>query len=163
MGGAVAVDGAGVVAVALLIALLAGIGIAGRRVLLERRGGTVECGLRRQAPDGTWPEWRLGVARYQRDELCWYQIFSARMRPHEILARSGMTVTSRRHPEAPEINSLGADAVIVQCTAPPAPAGSGSRAEAAPDARIELAMGEAAMTGFLAWLEAAPRDPYHRR
>lgn len=167
MGGTLAFDGAGVVALVLLIALLAGIGIAGRRTLLERGGGTVECGLRRAAGDGSWPAWRLGVARYRRDELRWHQIFGVRLRPDEILARSGLTVVSRRRPAPPEVGSLGADAIIVRCTARdaagPAEAAEGKEAAAHKTAgQVELAMGEAAMTGFLAWLEAAPRDPYRR-
>ena len=153
MGGTLAVDGAGVVAVILLVVLAGVIGIAGRRVLLDRGGGTVECGLRRPAGDGSWPRWRLGVARYRRDELCWHQIFGVRLRPDETLARSGLTVVSRRRPVSSEIGSLGGDAVIVQCQP-----GAGDQA-AGP---VELAMGEAAMTGFLAWLEAAPRRPYRR-
>lgn len=180
MGETLAVDGAGVVAVVLVIVVLAGVGIAGRRTLLERGGGTVECGLRRPCGDGSWPAWRLGVARYRRDELSWHQIFGVRLRPDEILARSSLTVLSRRRPAPAEINSLGPDAVIVRCTANGAggtceTGGTGGLGEAkaedsasaggAPDAtarQLELAMGEAAMTGFLAWLEAAPRDPYRR-
>lgn len=167
MGGTLAVDGAGVVAVVLVIVLLAAIGIAGRRVLLDRGGGTVECGLRRPAGDGSWPTWRLGVARYARDKLCWHQIFGVRLRPDETLARGSLTVLSRRRPVPSEINSLGADAVIVQCKANgavgSAGAGEAGEAAAATAGEVELAMGEAAMTGFLAWLEAAPRDPYRRR
>ena len=160
MGGAVAVDGAGVVAVALVILVLAGASIAGRRVLLERGGGTVECGLRRPSADGSWAAWRLGVARYRHDQLSWHQILGVRMRPYEILARGSLTVVSRRRPEPQEVSSLGADTVIVRCTARTA---SGTTSGAEPEQQVELAMGEAAMTGFLAWLEAAPRDPYRRR
>lgn len=169
MGGTLAVDGAGVVAVALLIVVLGGICIAGRRVLLERGGGTVDCGLRRPSADGSWPPWRLGVARYQRDELSWHQIFGVRMRPYETLARSSLNVVSRRRPEPSEASTVGSDAVIVRCTARGAPGRSGARAApgasaaSGADEQVELAMGEAAMTGFLAWLEAAPHDPYRRR
>ena len=165
MGGTLAIDGAGLVAVVLLVVLLAGIGIAGRRALLERGGGTVECGLRRPAVDGSWPAWRLGVARYRRDELRWHQVFGVRLRPDETLARSGLTVVSRRRPAPSEVGSLGPDAVIVRCAARGAagPAGAMKSAGTAGTAgQVELAMGEAAMTGFLAWLEAAPQGPYRR-
>jgi hypothetical protein len=154
VGGTLAVDGAGVFAVALLIVVLAAVGIAGRRVLLERGGGTVECGLRRPAEDGSWPAWRLGVARYHYDELHWHQIFGIRLRPDESLARSGLMVVSRRRPVPAEMNSLGSDAIIAQCRAwePVRPGGPVQQA-----GMVEFAMGEEAMTGFLAWLEAAPR------
>lgn len=144
MGGALAVDAAGVLAACLLLIVLAGIGIAARRAMLERGGGTVECGLRRLAADGSWQSWRLGVARYQSDELRWYQIFGVLLRPDVVLARRGLAVISRRRPDPTEIVSLGGDAVIMECRA------------GAPARPVELAMGEAAFTGFLAWLEAAP-------
>ena len=52
MGGALALDAAWLFAAFLVILTLAAIGIAARRFLLERGGGTVECGLRR--PNGSW-------------------------------------------------------------------------------------------------------------
>ena len=70
MGGALALDAAWLFAAFLVLAVLAAIGIAARRFLLERGGGTVECGLRK----GNGP-WRLGVASYQREEMCWYGVF----------------------------------------------------------------------------------------
>jgi len=144
VGGALAFDAAGVFAAFLLLLVLAGIGIAARRVMLERGGGTVECGLRRPGADGSWQPWHLGVARYQRDELRWHQIFGVLLRPDAVLARRSLTVVSRRRPDAAETVSLGPDAVIVECQEGPL---------AQP---VELAMGEGALTGFLAWLEAAP-------
>ena len=144
MGGTLAFDAAGVFAAFLLLVVLAGIGIALRRVVLERGGGTVECGLRRKAADGSWQAWRLGVARYQRDELRWHQIFGVLLRPDVVLARRSLVVATRRRPDAAETVSLGAEAVIVECREGPL---------AQP---VELAMGEDALTGFLAWLEAAP-------
>jgi len=47
-----ALDAAWIFAVFLIVVVLAAAAIAGRRVLLDRGGGTVECGLRR--PGGTW-------------------------------------------------------------------------------------------------------------
>ena len=46
MGGALALDAAWLFAAFLIILILAAVGIAARRFLLERGGGTVECGLR---------------------------------------------------------------------------------------------------------------------
>jgi Protein of unknown function (DUF2550) len=140
----IAFDAASVFAVFLLLIVLIGIGIALRRVTLERGGGTVECGLRRRAPDGSWQAWRLGVARYQRDELRWYQIFGVLLRPDVVLARRGLAIVARRRPDAAETVSLGGDAVVIECR---------EELRAQP---VELAMGEDALTGFLAWLEAAP-------
>ena len=61
VGGALALDAAWLFAAFLVILTLAAVGIAARRFLLERGGGTVECGLRR-SPNGSW---RLGVASYR--------------------------------------------------------------------------------------------------
>ena len=144
MDGTLAFDAASIFAVFLLLVVLAGTGIALRRVMLERGGGTVDCGLRRKAPDGSWLAWRLGVARYQRDELRWHLVFGVLLRPDVVLARRGLVIITRRHPDAAEAVSLGGEAVIVECREGP---------QAQP---VELAMSEDALTGFLAWLEAAP-------
>jgi hypothetical protein len=144
VGGTLAFDAASVLAVFLLLVVLAGISIALRRVVLERGGGTVDCGLRRMSPDGSWQAWRLGVARYQRDELRWHQIFGVLLRPDAVLARRGLVIVTRRRPDAAETVSLGGEAVIVECREEP------------PAQPVELAMSEDALTGFLAWLEAAP-------
>jgi Protein of unknown function (DUF2550) len=142
--GTLAFDAASIFAVFLMIVVLAGTGIALRRVMLERGGGTVDCGLRRKAPDGSWLAWRLGVARYQRDERRWHLIFGVLLRPDVVLARRSLVIATRRHPDAAEAVSLGGEAVIVECREGP---------QAQP---VELAMSEDALTGFLAWLEAAP-------
>ena len=144
MDGTLAFDAASIFAVFLMIVVLAGTGIALRRVMLERGGGTVDCGLRRKAPDGSWLAWRLGVARYQRDELRWHLIFGVLLRPDVVLARRSLAIVTRRYPDSAEAVSLGGEAVIVECREGP---------QAQP---VELAMSEDALTGFLAWLEAAP-------
>jgi hypothetical protein len=52
------------------------------------------------------------------------------------------------------VASLGTGVVVLECRASRDPAGHGRpRTGAGP---VELAMSEAALTGFLAWLEAAP-------
>lgn len=145
MGEGLAFDAAGIFAVFLILVVLAGTGITVRRVIIERGGGTVECGLRRRAADGSWQVWHLGVARYQRDELRWHPTFGVLLRPAVVLARRGLLVVSRRHPDPAEAVRLGTDAVIVQC-----------RPRPDVGTAVELAMSEAALTGFLAWLEAAP-------
>ena len=180
MGGALALDAAWLFAAFLIILVLAAVGIAARRFLLERGGGTVECGLRR-SPDGSW---RLGVASYQREELCWFGALGLTMRPDVVFPRRDLTVVSRRLPTEAEAASLGPGMIVVECQLGedirqfgPAPGQGGARgpgsargpggAQGAPGApgapgttgqggTVELAMGEAALTGLLAWLEAAP-------
>jgi Protein of unknown function (DUF2550) len=209
VGGALALDAAWLFAVFLVILLLAAAGIAGRRFLLDRGGGTVECGLRRQ--NGSW---RLGVARYRGEELRWYGIFGLSVRPDEVFPRRDLTVVSRRLPTEAEAASLGPGMIVVECrlgedtsqlgamasgsgsggggpgsgdgqaaasgpgadSGPEASSDSGAAfsagsapaegpasaddAEAAATPRnpviVELALGEAALTGLLSWLEAAP-------
>ena len=144
MGGALAFDVAWIFAALLLILVLIASGIATRRFLLERGGGTVDCGLRRTAGQGSW---RLGVASYQGDQLCWYHLFGVLLRPRLELERRTLTVASRRAATVAESASLGPGMVVVECRV-----GDGTR--------VELAMSEAALTGFLSWLEAAPPGSY---
>ena len=139
MSGDLAFDAAWLFAAFLLVVLLLAIGITLRRYLLERGGGTVECALR--MPGGSW---RLGVAGYQPDELSWFQVFGFLLRPNKVFSRRTLTVLSRRPTDPAEVASLGEGTVVVRC-----------RIEERPG-RMELAMSEAALTGFLAWLEAAP-------
>jgi hypothetical protein len=151
VGGAVALDAAWLFAAFLVVLILVAVGIAARRFLLERGGGTVECGLRK----GGGP-WRLGVASYQREELYWFSAFRVSMRPEETFPRRDLTVVSRRLPNDAEEASLGPGMVVVECQlgddAPPDPGpGSGG-----PAATVELALAESALTGLLSWLEAAP-------
>ncbi len=144
MGGALAFDVAWIFAAFLLILVLIASGIATRRFLLERGGGTVDCGLRRTAGQGSW---RLGVASYQGDQLCWYHLFGVLLRPRLELERRTLTVASRRAATVAESASLGPGMVVVECKV-----GDGNH--------VELAMSEAALTGFLSWLESAPPGSY---
>jgi Protein of unknown function (DUF2550) len=168
VGGALALDAAWLFAAFLIILVLAAVGIAARRFLLERGGGTVECGLRR-GPDGSW---RLGLASYQREELNWFGALGLTMRPDVVFPRRDLTVVSRRLPTDAEAASLGPGMIVVECRlggdsgqvglAPDGAPGPGSGGTLGPpggpgpDATVELAMGEEALTGLLAWLEAAP-------
>jgi len=142
VGEALALDAAWLFAAFLIILVLAAAGIAARRYLLERGGGTVECGLRQGSGS-----WRLGVASYQLDELCWFRVFAISMRPQETFPRRDLTLVSRRLPTEAEATSLGPGMIVVNCRL----SDSSTR-----DATVELAMEEAALTGLLAWLEAAP-------
>ncbi|WP_433175383.1 DUF2550 domain-containing protein [Actinoallomurus sp. CA-150999] len=131
----------GELVVVVLVAVLAVFALLSlRRWLLERRGGTVECSLRDPRGRGVW---RLGIGRYNGDELLWFAIFGIRLRPRRVVHRRGLVVSGRRKPEAEEEAALQPDAGIVELQD-----GNGIV--------VELAMSGAALTGFLAWLEAAP-------
>ena len=142
-GGRFALDAGWLLVVVLVVALACATVIATRRTLIERGGGSVDCGLRR----GPHRRWRLGLAAYQPEELRWYPVFGVRLRPYRIFDRRALSVVSRRPADAVEAASLGPGTVVVEC----------DTGEAA--GRIELALGEDALTGFLAWLEAAPPGP----
>ena len=148
MGGALALDAAWLFAAFLVLAILAAAGIAARRFLLERGGGTVECGLRKGSGS-----WRLGVASYRREELCWYGIFGLSMRPDEVFPRRDLSVVSRRLPSDAEAASLGPGRIVVECRLGE---DGGSAGTPGQGRTVELALGEAALTGLLSWLEAAP-------
>jgi hypothetical protein len=163
VGGAVALDAAWLFAAFLVVLILVAVGIAARRFLLERGGGTVECGLRK----GGGP-WRLGVASYQREELYWFSAFRVSMRPEETFPRRDLTVVSRRLPNDAEEASLGPGMIVVECQlGNDAPASEGSDPgpgsgpgpgsdSGGPAATVELALTESALTGLLSWLEAGP-------
>ncbi len=113
----------------------------GRRALMARRGGTVELYLRLHSivPGRGWAP---GFARFAREELRWYRMFSFAFRPRRVLARRGLAVVDRRGPDAGELLMLPEDWVILRCTSYQAP--------------VEIAMAPSTLTGFLSWLEAAP-------
>jgi hypothetical protein len=118
-----------------------------RRRLIQRSGGTFDCSLRWNAPEKPGAEengkgWSYGIARYNGDRIEWFRVFSYAVRPRRILERSAIEVAGRRSPEGEEELALLSDAVILACLHR--------------GARLELAMSEDALTGFLAWLEAAP-------
>lgn len=129
--------GAAVILVVALVAALAGLVL--RRRYLGRGGGTIECAVRGL---GRTPSWRLGVARYAGDELRWYRIFGLWPTAGVVLSRRDLEIVTRDEPSTAEHAVLGSDAVILTCRS-----GAGS---------TDIAMSRAALTGFLAWLEAAP-------
>ncbi|MFI6700742.1 DUF2550 domain-containing protein [Streptomyces sp. NPDC050509] len=116
-----------------------------RRRLIQRSGGTFDCSLRwnvPEEPDLSGKGWVYGVARYNGDRLNWFRVFSYAPRPRRTLERSAIEVLARRAPEGEEELALLSDAVILGCTHH--------------GVKVELAMSDDALTGFLAWLEAAP-------
>jgi Protein of unknown function (DUF2550) len=139
-----------VLLVVLAIAVIVAVGLASRRILLGRSGGTVECGLRVSRARA----WRLGLAAYQPEALHWFSAFGLRLRPNEVFDRRSLVVLDRRRADSAEAVTIGAGTVIIECRV-----GQGSDGGAAgpggPPRIVELAMSEAALTGFLAWLESA--------
>ncbi|MEU6097875.1 DUF2550 domain-containing protein [Streptomyces sp. NPDC047079] len=116
-----------------------------RRRLIQRSGGTFDCSLRwnvPEEPDTSGKGWGYGIARYNGDRIEWFRVFSYAPRPRRVLERSAIEVAGRRAPEGEEELALLSDAVILACHHR--------------GTRLELAMSEDALTGFLAWLEAAP-------
>jgi hypothetical protein len=142
---AVLLCGIAVVAVVVLGLLAFGL----RRRLIQRSGGTFDCSLRWNTPAAPPPGgsasgkgWAYGIARYNGDCVEWFRVFSYAPRPRRVLRRGVIVVSGRRAPEGEEELALLSDARILTC-----------------DHRgvhLELAMSEDALTGFLAWLEAAP-------
>lgn len=132
--------------VAVVVLVLLGLFVFGlRRRLIQRSGGTFDCSLRWDVPEGgdaSGKGWGYGVARYNGDRIEWFRVFSYAVRPRRTLERSAIEVTGRRAPEGEEELALLSDAMVLACSH------RGSR--------LELAMSEDALTGFLAWLEAAP-------
>ena len=125
----------------LLLVLLYGLALVVRRRWLSRHGGTFEFSVRVRSTK-TGRGWVLGVGRYSGDLLEWFRIFSLAPRPKLRFLRSELAFVGRREPVGAESYSLYAGHIVVECTAR-----TGS---------LEVAMSPEALTGFLAWLEAAP-------
>ncbi|MFR9676819.1 DUF2550 domain-containing protein [Streptomyces sp. TR06-5] len=132
---------------ALLLVVLALFVFGLRRRLIQRSGGTFDCSLRWDLPeeetgDSGGKGWVYGVARYNGDRVDWFRVFSYALRPRRTLERAGVDVLARRMPSGEEELALLSDQVVLSCTLY--------------GTRVELAMSDDALTGFLAWLEAAP-------
>jgi hypothetical protein len=132
----------------LLLALLYGVCLVLRRRWISRDGGTFEFSVRvRSARAGRG--WLLGVGRYSADELEWFRIFSLAPGPKLRFSRGDLEYVGRRDPVGAEAYSLYTGHVIVTCETSVGP--------------LEVAMSPDALTGFLAWLEAAPPGRRARR
>ena len=125
----------------LLLLLLYAAALLVRRRLLTRSGGTFEVSLRARA-DRPGRGWVLGVGRYAGDDFEVFRLFSLRMRPLRSLPRSGLEVVGQRDAEGMEVYSLYAGHRVVELRSGGLP--------------VHLAMAPEAVTGLLAWLEAAP-------
>jgi hypothetical protein len=140
-GEGLAVDAVWLFAAILALIVVFAAALAIRRYWLERGGGTVECGLRSPAGRGAW---RLGVVSYQQDELCWHGALGVALRPEYVFPRRSVEVTSRRPVEPSETAVLDPGWIVVEAKTGTA------------DDPVDLAMSDQALTGLLAWVEAAP-------
>jgi hypothetical protein len=130
-----------VVGVVLLLVALYAVVLVVRRRWISRAGGTFDLSMRggdARAGRG----WVLGVGRYSDDTLEFFRIFSVLPRPRDVVVRSEVEYLGQRSPQPAEAGALYAGHVVVSCRRASGP--------------VELAMAEGAVTGFLAWLEAAP-------
>lgn len=125
----------------LLIVLCYGVVLVVRRRVLSRNGGTFELSVRvRSSVAGRG--WVLGLGRYHDDSLQWFRIFSPSPRPSRNWARSDLEIVGQRDPDAAEAFALYGGHRVIECRTP---AGN-----------VEMALSASALTGFSAWLEAAP-------
>lgn len=133
-----------------VVAVLAFSVLVLRRRLLGQSSGTFECSLRMRPPTQTAATaaaggWTLGLGRYRDTTVEWFRIFSFSPHPKYVFDRS-MTLLSRRQPAGAEAFTLYGGHVVVAVRL-----SSGQP--------VELAMSDSALTGFLAWVEAAPPVP----
>lgn len=138
-----------VVGIGLVLACLLLGWLAVRRVRLMRGGGVDLCLRRRFAVT----DWHFGVGRYQGDRFAWYRLTSLRLGPTVAVDRSELEIVERRAPLPSESFAIPTASAVLRCR------------ENGQD--IELAMSSDVLTGFLAWLEAAPPgrspDPGYRQ
>jgi hypothetical protein len=134
------------VGIAVFILLAGLVLIFVRREIIARRGGTIGMSMRLSTlvPGRGWAP---GLGRFTGEELRWYRLFSLGVRPRRVLSRQGLEILERRAPEGAERYVMPDGWIVVRCR------GVGRSSELA----VELALAESALTGFLSWVESAPR------
>ncbi|HTC68228.1 MAG TPA: DUF2550 domain-containing protein [Acidothermaceae bacterium] len=135
-------DGAGwivVLAVVLLVAFVT------RRSVVRRRGATLHCGLR-MGTSVSSRGWHTGMARYTAEDLEWFRLLSLRYQPKWTFVRRSIEINSRREPRGAETLAVPRDTVIIACDV---------ITRQGDALGVEFAMSEAAVTGFLAWIESS--------
>jgi hypothetical protein len=139
-------------AVLLILCLCLGY-LVFRRVRLMRGGG-VDLSLRRRPaavppPRDASAGWHAGVGRYRGDCMEFHRLTSFRPRASVALDRTELEILDRRAPVGAETYVMPAASAVLLCR---------SRG-----ADVELAMTPGVLTGFLAWLEAAPPGQGYRQ
>lgn len=135
-------DSAGVL---LLVVVLYGICLVVRRRILSRNGGTFELSVHiraRAVSETAGRGWVLGLGRYHGTDLEWFRIFSPSPRPRRRWARTDLSIVGHREPSEAESFALYSGHRIIECQTP--------------QGVVSMAMSPSALTGFSAWLEAAP-------
>jgi hypothetical protein len=138
--------------VLLIVCLCLGY-LAVRRVRLMRGGG-VDLSLRRRPAavselrDAS-AGWHAGVGRYRGDCMEFHRLTSFRPRASVALDRTELEILDRREPVGAETYVMPAASAVLRCR---------SRGT-----DVELAMTPGVLTGFLAWLEAAPPGHGYRQ
>ncbi len=135
---------------AAVVVILPFVLLALRRRWLSRSAATFECSARLDVPlpvdvpGNTAPSarWALGVARYNGEKLEWFRFFSYSWEPRLSWLRNDIAVIETRMPDPVESISLYATHRIVRIVAE--------------GHLYEVAMDAGSITGFMAWLEAAP-------
>ena len=108
-----------------------------RRFNLRRALGTVDASICMAGNS-----WRMGVCRYQDNDLEWFRLASLSVRPKHTFRRSALELVGRREPTESELVKVQPGTVIVEL-----------RYEGQD---ILLAMRFDAYTGLSSWLEAGP-------
>lgn len=137
----------GWVLVALVLTLVLGsLALTTRRMAIRRPGGAVTCSLRQ---DGDL-RWRHGVVAYRTSQLFWFRSFGVGLRPDAVFDRHALRPVERR--------AAGADAIAAQADRALERGTTVVRFDTgAPDEALWLALSPDALTGLLAWVEAAPQ------
>ena len=130
-----------IVGALLLLVLLYGVALVVRRRWIARDGGTFELSYRVRS-DRAGRGWVLGIGRYSGDLLEFFRIFSVLPRPMRTLDRADLSYEGERQAAGAEGHALYAGHVIISLGTDAGP--------------VDLALSPEALTGFLAWLEAAP-------
>jgi hypothetical protein len=121
-----------ILVVLVLSLALGSLVLATRRIAIRRPGGAVRCSLRRDSA----LRWQRGVVAYRTGQLLWFRSMRVRMRPDAAFDRGAMRLAERSEPE------LG-NAVVRFDTG-------------TPGETLWLQLSPDALTGLMAWLEAAP-------
>jgi hypothetical protein len=135
-------DGTGWIIAVLLLVVVA---VLVRRTVLRRRGATLHCGLRMGATKSS-RGWQTGMARYTPEDLQWFRLFSLGYQAHWTFVRRSIEIRTRRYPHGAESLAVPHGAVIISCNVVTRQGDS---------VDVELAMSDAAVTGFLAWIESS--------
>lgn len=109
------------------------------------RGGGVDLSLRRRPAHVRRDAsigWHAGVARYRGDQLSWHRLTSLRPGASVALDRTELEILDRRIPAGAESYVMPTASTVLRLRSH--------------GTDLELAMSAGVLTGFLAWLEAAP-------